>query len=154
MIKLVSKNSEEYLECLELAKALADAEESIEIELKELTANLLRIARGAGKPALVVKQVSTLADKFDEYSEISGQVLTPQNFQFGLNFRNERYSGDEIDLAVERMISGALQIVASRLVKQATFEQRGRSELVQGIIDRRNAINERKKPDKRRKPKK
>jgi hypothetical protein len=117
-----------------------------------MTANLLRVTRGAGRPGAIVMLAGEFIEACVEYrslagtyppSEILSQMLEWQrDFEYIQRF--DDFNQTHI-LADEMMARGALQIVASRLLGQNTQESAGHHELYNGmrdweeIRDRRNS---------------
>lgn len=137
-MRVVSENSE-----AELARKRAIFD--VERRLRELTANLLRVVRGAGRPYAIVSQALELAGAIVEYQTASGRPPAPEDFLGVLNFeRGEdemaRFSSEvRAQLyAEERMVRGALQIAASRLLGQNTQVRAGWGEMIDG----KNALDE------------
>jgi hypothetical protein len=121
--------------------------------LRELTANLIRVARGAGKPYDVEVQAARFLEACDEYRAATSHGLPTDAVHDMLRVRQyapeDRARTDEQnawDSGEENMVAGALQIAASRLVGQGTQEARGQSEMFEGL-----RIIERLREERRRK---
>lgn len=134
-MRIVSENSEQDLARL---RAEGDARRAV----SELTANLLRITRGAGKPDEIARHLSALATamqehwdaaKFWPYDELADE-LRCDNREWLPEWRM-RTSDEELERldATEEIIAGALQIVASRLLGQRTQETAGDHQLLAGV---------------------
>jgi hypothetical protein len=137
-MRIVSEKSEADL-------ARERASDRVGWKLRELTANLLRITRGAGKPEEIMRQMNGLTAAIQSFWEAVGLSPYADEFSRALDVSNDletkrhwrpedRYRDD----AEERIIRGVLQIVASRLVHQRAQETIGRSEMYDGI----NAIED------------
>lgn len=151
-MKLVSHNTTEDLAALQHAKEVNEVETQLLRLIRLFVANAIRVVRGAGKPHHIKGQISELAELFEDYQELAGNSFSGDKIQFHLNHRVASLGDDEIEMAIEKMISGALQVAASRLANQTTHEHRGRSELIEGVNDRKRFIDNRDKPMKGRKP--
>lgn len=116
----------------------ARAARAIEWPLRDLAANMIRVARGAGKPHEVLEQCLKVIDRFQEYREAHGFWPGADEVKEVLSIRNElldRVNDEwwEREHAREMILRGALQVCASRLVGQSTQEQRGRSDMMDGV---------------------
>ena len=108
-------------------------ESLISYRLRDLTANLIRVARGHGKPYDIVTQILELTDFLREYQASTGRWPDAGNLLGTINQYDARE--DLHGHAQEMMISGALQVAASRLLRQTNIESQGRSEMFQGHRD-------------------
>jgi hypothetical protein len=132
-----------------LAAANTDAEiarkraaDRVEYQLRELMANMLRVARGAGQPADIVHQAAQLMEAFDEHFKSAGHY--PWNIGEMLSWRRQHDSlSDQADRmeasATDQIIAGALQVVASRLLNQRSQETKAGGDIEMGIRDRLDA---------------
>lgn len=105
--------------------------------LRELTANLMRITRGTGKPALVLSQTNAVAASFSAYRSTCGADLSDEEVTEAL--RLEPVPDDDFDevwpdwdRAVRDMVNGALQVAAAELLSQQAQAATGRRELFAG----------------------
>jgi hypothetical protein len=107
--------------------------ESVGNALRELTANLLRITRGAGRPYQVFGQALQLLEACKEFRE---QLGYPPDAEFSqmLDTAPEFDAPDDDD-ARHTIVRGALQLTASRLVDQRLQIKAGECELFDGIQD-------------------
>jgi hypothetical protein len=132
-MRIVSEKSEADL-------ARERASDQVAWKIRELTANLLRITRGAGKPDEITMQMNDLAAATQGFWDAFGLSPYADEFPRALDVSNDpettrqwraedRYRDD----AEERIIRGVLQVVASRLVRQKTQETIGRHEMYDGI---------------------
>jgi hypothetical protein len=118
-----------------------DALAAVRRALREMTANLLRMARGAGKPYLIVGQLNELTTALIAYSEKSGGMM-PSDHEFKKALAPIEYDplfrstyGDveaERRDAIQQIVRGSLQLVASQMLGQSTQEAAGRSEMHAG----------------------
>jgi hypothetical protein len=104
--------------------------------LREMTANLLRVARGAGRPDLIVAQAIALVGLFAAYRDVAGEDLGPEHMTEALRLEHIPDDEDEIwpdwDRAVREMVNGALQVAAAELLAQQAQAALGRRELFAG----------------------
>lgn len=115
--------------------------------MRNLAANILRIMRGAGKPYELRNDVNEFANAYNEYKEIHGHNMLPDDLASSLQFENE-YPDDEMLNALHGICSGSLQMAASILLKQKPQEAAGRSEIMTGIRAREIVIaNRRQEPE-------
>jgi hypothetical protein len=112
----------------------------LERALKRLAANLLRSVRGAGRPAILGDEMVAVMRAMQEYRDVVGHYPESELLSAILRFREpdeltERLSKEEAERhsAEERLLAGALQTVASRLLDQRTQEASGRTELYEGF---------------------
>lgn len=104
--------------------------------LREMTANLLRVARGAGRPDLIVAQTTALVGAFAAYRQVTGEDLKPEDITEALRLEHIADEDDEPwpdwDRAVREMVNGALQVAAAELLAQRIQAAAGRRELFAG----------------------
>jgi len=130
---VVAENSPEALRERELLNRLTWA-------LRELTANLMRISRGAGKPVEVGIQAEAFVQALGEYQQafklgppveaVSAALRIQTDPAFRMKFPGP--TGERLE-ATDQMMNGALQMAASRLLKQKTHESRGSDQLFAGL---------------------
>lgn len=114
------------------------AKQEIEWPLRDLAANVIRVVRGAGKSHEIPRQCVAVIEAFQRYREKVGHWPASWEIDQALSIRqkDENASYDdawEREYARETIVRGALQVAASRLVGQNTQEQRGGSELMDGV---------------------
>lgn len=115
-----------------------------EYALRDLTANLIRVTRGAGKPYEIGVQCARIVEVFEAYHDAFGSWPSSDwassVLDVGEEIDFERFP-DEVDrhYAEERIIRGSLQIAASRLLRQRTQEAAGDTELHRGLRAHRKA---------------
>ncbi len=126
------------------------ARDQLDYALRELTANLLRIVRGAGMPHRIGVDLGALRQAVHEYKRAHGDWPSPKvlveilRFESGIAELQGRRSQAEIDAMEERglfdrmdaeyeICRGALQIVASDLLGQRIQKIAGQKELYEGI---------------------
>lgn len=104
--------------------------------LRLLTANLLRVTRGAGRPEDLLLQTLTLVECINAYRDAMGIYPAPD--MLAAQIRLEKAPADttggweEWDDAVHDMVRGALQVAASELLLQPAQARAGRRELFAG----------------------
>lgn len=130
----------------EAERAHGWAEDQVSWALRNLTANLLRIIRGAGKPHEIVEQSARLTQALVEYQEAVGHWPPSHELSEMLSidhpgeWRSQSNSSERDFLeATECIVRGALQKAASRLIGQLTQERAGGRELYDGVRDLENA---------------
>jgi hypothetical protein len=132
-MRLVSENSDAEL-------ARRRALERVEAALHELGANMLRVIRGAGRPYELGSQASefslAMQAHFDAARMYPSSDELAEMLSISHDFSSHRM--DEIDRQryhdEERIIRGALQIAASRLLRQRTQEAAGSRDLWKGLM--------------------
>lgn len=133
-MKIVSEQSREKLAAVQRDKAVERAAEDARRALVELTANLMRLTRGAGKPSEVEDQAALLVERLKTYREKARGGPGYFHFHEALEHgHNPKESGDRAR-AMEKAISGSLQVVASRLLVQPMQVAAGEEELEQGQL--------------------
>ncbi len=105
-----------------------DAAEAVRAALVDLTANLLRVARGAGRPEDIERQASWLVAHLVRHRELAGGYDT-FDFSAALDVGSDGGQPDERGSMVEQAIQGSLQILASRLLGQPMQVKAGSDEL-------------------------
>jgi hypothetical protein len=151
MVELVSSNSPDDLAKEKAKQKTERARHDVMAALVQLTANLLRVTRGAGRPGAIIPMAMEFIEACAEYRNAAGLNPAPEylaealmwqrDFEYIMRFDEFNQAHIEAD---EKMARGALQIVASRLLGQNTQESAGHNELYQGmheweeIRDRRN----------------
>jgi len=107
--------------------------------LIKLAANMLRVSRGAGRPSDVGEQCLAVLQSFEKYREEVGQYPLPQDIADALNFRKSRESNgypeyeSERTSAIQEIIAGSLQYVASEYLNQHPQIATGENQLLEGI---------------------
>ena len=130
---IVTENSEADL-------VRRQAMDQVASRLRELTANLLRVTRGAGKPYEIGGQAQELVNALVEYCEEVGDYPSNEELSGAVDVSPEetfrgQISNEEIDrmYAKHQIVCGALQITASRILGQRTQETAGGEEMTEGI---------------------
>lgn len=128
----------------------------VEDRLRELAANILRTIRGTGNPHTILSEAQALIDATLSYREQVGEFPAPDKIGKALDIDapDERLNhvspeAEAVVTARNRIIHGALQVAASRMVEQRPQEAADNTELREGIDALRAATEERRK----RKPK-
>ena len=126
-LKLVAANSKTDI-------AANDALMEASIAAGQLFANLLRVARGSGKPHEIVSHAANLVSACDRYFEIKkrypGEEIS-RDLRELLWYHGGR--SDDWGHGLNLMMRGAMQMSASRLLSQLTQERAGESELIDGL---------------------
>lgn len=130
-MRVVSGNSDKDL-------AIGQVRRALSYPLRNLAANLMRIARGAGKPYEVGKQAVEVIDAFQEYRQVTGCDPSSDEIAEAVRFEHlsDNFGFDPITDSMDTIASGALQVAASRLLGQATQEAAGRDEIMRGLARR------------------
>jgi len=112
------------------------ARDRIDWPLRELTANLIRVTRGAGKPYEIARQTRALLQAFIDYQESIGHFPPADELSGLLSIDRdlldmEKMNEEHLDryFAEQSIIDGSLQIAASWLLGQKTQEVAGSSEM-------------------------
>jgi hypothetical protein len=147
MVRIVSSQSDDDIR-------RKRAREELVWPLRELTANLLRVAKGGGKPHYLPKQLNECLKAFGAYAEVHGtlppaheifEILDPDNaFRDARPWVDENRKamgeiadGDtgetEREIAIGRIRRGALQAVASMLLDQLPQISMGEHDIYEGI---------------------
>lgn len=132
-LQVVSENTE-------TDKARRWAANQVSWALRDLTANLLRVVRGAGKSYEIGRQLEAALQAFIEYQKAFGHWPPAYDLSEALSVDRaeewrSRLKGSELSrlYAEERVVRGALQKTASRLIGQTTQERAGDSEMYEGF---------------------
>ena len=114
-LRVVSERSAQEIKQQAGAAALKDA-------LCELTANLMRIVCGAGKPDFIAEQLREVAQAYADFNDVYGRPLWSDECSVMLSFSMpELPNNDDLanDVILEHALCReALQIVASTLLEQ------------------------------------
>ena len=106
--------------------------------LRNLAANIIRVVRGAGKSYEIGEQCADVLKAFKAYRESVGHWPTSFEIDEALSV----FTGGPDDTydefwswrcAQEEIMRGGLQVAASRLVGQRTQENRGQTEMMDGV---------------------
>jgi hypothetical protein len=111
--------------------------------IRELTANLLRVMRGTGRPEDVVRQAQLFIDSCAAHRDIAGRDPDATVVAEALRLEptperdgdGEFGSLSEWDRAVREMVHGGLQVAAAELLDQHAQAAAGRRELFSGYRD-------------------
>ena len=114
----------------------------VRFSLQQLAANLLRVIAGAGRPQHIVGHVRALSEFIETYEKAAGRAPGPHEFSSCFQTSYDEELIRRLDVieqerveAVETIVSGSLQIAASRLLGQATQETLAQHKLYKGIRD-------------------
>lgn len=145
---IISESSE-----IDLAKR--DVEERLAGACRQLGANMLRVMRGAGQSAALLRQMQEVVTISREYHDLFGNWPASQTIDRALRVSTPdeevevrrlsgRYTQEDIDRweedgtfdtdrAIYRVCRGALQKCASQLLEQRTQERTAEHELLEGV---------------------
>jgi hypothetical protein len=132
-----------------------ETREALVWPLRELTANLLRIAKRGGRPVSLVKQMSDCLGALKEYADAHGALPSEQEIHDILDcdlawehhrpwikerrkemveaFGRVEDDSTERERAMKLVRKGALQAVASMLLGQIPQVSRGESDIYEGM---------------------
>jgi hypothetical protein len=103
-------------------------------ETREMTANLLRVIRGAGKPHLLPQQIINLGGAILEiHKEVRAWAIWSAMEDTLQSAAPDRYGEPEHDAHIGTIARGSLQFLASRLVYQQAQRAAGEREIAEGI---------------------
>ncbi len=109
------------------------AQRDFDRTLIELAANIIRVVRGAGRPHEVILQCDEVVKAALEFRDKSKRLPSQESVASALRLRHEEidYSKPWADRESARqdMVSGALQIAASRLLGQHLQVKQGEREM-------------------------
>jgi hypothetical protein len=119
-----------------------ETEEEISFPLRDLAANVMRIARGAGESARIGRQCAGLVHAFEAYreqighwprAELISRILDISNPSVAWSLDND-LPGDRWEelYGTDIVIKGALQVSASRLLDQRLLVGRGEDQMAKG----------------------
>lgn len=123
----------------ELERAREDAEEGIVL----LTANLLRMMRGRGKPYQLASQLRRVNDAMQRHWELS-RTWPSRDILNAIRRPRPSYN-NALAVAEEMVISGALQVAASDLLDQRAQSASGVRQLRDGIREFEWVMSERRR---------
>jgi hypothetical protein len=147
VVRLVSSRSGEEIRRLKARNRVA-------LPLRQLAANLMRVANGAGKPTAIVRQLSDCLVALREYCEAHQAAPTSEEFYEILRhesvWREHRpwieqrrqdareldpgdTSEDEREEAMQEIRRGALQMVAAMLLNQTPQRSSGEHRIAMAI---------------------
>ena len=134
-MRLVSENTD-----AEMAKEQATLD--VAWALRDLTANLLRVVRGAGKAYMIPKQTQAVLLALIAYRDAVGTSIPDHELSEILatgqdHLDASKFTDAEVcrNMALDTIVRGSLQVAASRLVGQGTQERAGDTEMYRGIIE-------------------
>jgi len=136
---IVSENSEADI-------ARNTAMSKVDWAVRELTANLIRVTRGAGRPHYIGRHAQALIDALLEYRNAAGHFPSSEDLSNALAIDVDPAIVEQMDddnytemCARHSIIGGSLQIAASRLLGQKTQERAGEHQMYRGV-DQRDAL--------------
>lgn len=108
--------------------------------LRVLAANIMRVARGAGRPEELGLNAQAVVETMVAYHEAVGHYPPSEELAVSLPIENSAEIMERVGSegrtrlrAEQDMIRGALQVAASRLLGQGTQESMGRTEMMRGF---------------------
>ncbi len=112
----------------------------VHLGLRQLTANLLRVISGAGRPQDITCHLRALAEFIESYERAVGRYPRAREISSCLRISYDEQFVSQFDNAertrihaVETILLGSLRIAASRLLEQKTQETAAESKLYEGI---------------------
>ncbi len=131
MIKVIVENDPKQIERERLARRL-------DKHARELTANLMRISRGAGKPEMVEFQCEDLLNTIREHEEKAGIWSSAKGISRAINISRDYVPGaSDAELlkkeGFEIIMRGALQLAASKLLDQGITLRNAEKQIFNGI---------------------
>jgi hypothetical protein len=153
-MRIVSETSE-----TEIARERALRE--IDRTLREFTANVMRVTRGAGKPDAIIGEAISLFEALIGYHNATGDfpsyhrmaaMLYMESDEERINQMRGAYRPEYY--AEQKIICGSLQVAASRLLGQRTLQRSGEREMYLGIRELDDIHAERQKQSAATKPRK
>lgn len=120
----------------------------VEGAVQQLATNILRIARGAGKPERLIDHTIAYVKAAQEFFETHGRWPVPElhgylDIHTGFTTDDARrqawYHGEDL------MVREALQVAASRLAGQLTQERAGHTEMFEGLREIERQLDEYRK---------
>jgi hypothetical protein len=90
------------------------------LALQDLTANLIRVVRGAGKPELIFEHVDRFVEAFAKFCDDTGEAPDPTLLRELIALPQPNWDDDRLDeaLSEQAILRHSLQIVASGLLQQ------------------------------------
>lgn len=137
-MKVVSERSAEEIEAERKAQAQATALRAYEAALVNLTVNILRVTRGAGRAYEIGRQASALIEAMERHWDAFGHYPGTDDVHRALRFRDQErdpeYGSEQWRTdALQQIMSGSLQVIASRLAGQRTQVAAGEDEMRRGL---------------------
>jgi hypothetical protein len=125
--------------------------------LKDLTANLIRVVRGAGKPEMIFKQVDGFVEAYATFFDDTGEAPDPALLRGLIAMPEPNWDDDRLDevLSEQALIRHSLQVVASGLLEQRTQRETAMNKFhdtLRRIEERRALAKKRKRQTKSHPP--
>ncbi|NTI22068.1 hypothetical protein G6M87_09355 [Rhizobium rhizogenes] len=110
------------------------AQQRVDRAMVELAANIMRVVRGAGKPEELIRQCVDVVNTAVAFDEVTHAFPSPFSLATAIQLKHDPLEHGNAfwvgrQTAYRKMVSGALQFSASRLLGQLTQERRGESEM-------------------------
>jgi hypothetical protein len=129
------------------------------VALQDLTANLIRIVRGAGKPEMIFEHVDGFVEAFARFCDDTGETPDPMLLRELIALPQPNWDDDRLDeaLSEQAILRHSLQVVASELLQQRMQRDAAMNKLhdtLRRIEERRTLAKKRKrKAQKQSQPK-
>ena len=121
-------------------REIENAKYDVSWALREMTSNLLRVLRGAGKSNLIGEQANDLVKAYIKHQKVLGywpssDELSEMLFGSCLDEESRPHRGRSSRTAPAKLTitKGALQVCASRLIGQRLQELAGEAEMDEGL---------------------
>ncbi len=136
-MKLVSETTDAQRAQAARETAQGVARWHFDVCLRLLTANLIRVTRGAGEGYQIAKQAQDLLEAAQAFQEAFGHWPSSEDYSQPLQHEAEVVGewGPQHDrqAAIDRIVRGSLQIAASRILDQSLQISAGEREMDGGI---------------------
>lgn len=151
-LHIAAEQNEASLKQQEEARRHAIAASDVRWALIELAANIMRVARGAGRSPDIGPQCVGVIESFEAYRQVVGMWPSSYEISAALAWMPDheergRLNWSEREYNVADIVGGSLQIAASSLLHQLTQKAAGSSQMYRGLNEiyeqRRQAAEER-----------
>jgi hypothetical protein len=136
-MKLITNNSASDIEKERQRRERERYRDAIDAAYRQMAANLLRVLRGAGRPQMIVESAQAFVEVCEEAKK-AGHIPDEIDWHSRSPVRDrptEKYD------AIDTMIRGVLQIVASELINQQNQANAGYSQLHEGWCSYRDYLD-------------
>jgi len=100
--------------------------------LIDLTANLMRVTRGAGSPYFIYSQAYELLQALQEHRTANNNTGLPSHFYTNaLNFKTKFDQASDSSMTLEGIANGSLRFVAAKLLGQDLQKAHGKQEMLE-----------------------
>ena len=126
-MRLISENSD-----ADLARNQALLE--LRWPLRDLAANIMRVARGAGRGYEIGQQCVAVLRGIEAFREAVGHYPSDAEISEAISLREgDRDRWDDMRYGLHEIMEGGLQFAASILLAQSTQEAAGRHQMIDGV---------------------